>query len=177
MPDEPRSHRLFFAIWPDEAARAALVHATRKAVRGSGGRPIPVANLHSTLVFLGAVAEEQLPQLTAVAAGLGSPSFELLFDRLEHWPRPAILCAACSQPPPAAVELASTLGKLLLKQGFAPDAKPFRPHVTLARKVMKPHAVGALQPIAWPVNGIALVESVTAPEGSRYTVLGSWPLI
>jgi len=53
----PATRRLFFALWPDEATREQLAHITRKAVRGSGGRPIPVENLHSTLVFLGSVPE------------------------------------------------------------------------------------------------------------------------
>ena len=176
MPDEPTARRLFFAIWPDELARTALVHVTRKATRASGGRPIPVANLHSTLAFLGSVAEERLPQVTAVPAGLDLPSFELVFDRLEHWPRPALLCATCSRPPPAAAEMVAGLWKLLVKQGFAPETKPYRPHVTLARKVARPHEVGVLHPVVWRVSGIALVESITAPEGSQYTVLESWPL-
>ena len=176
MVDEPKARRLFFAIWPDESARSAFAHATRKAVRASGGRPIPVANLHSTLAFLGQVSTERLPHVTAAAEALDCPSFELIFDRLEHWPRPAILCAVCSRPPPAAGELAAALWKLLAKQGFTPDPKPYWPHVTLARKVEKPHAVGALHPVAWPVDGIALVESVTASEGSQYTVIERWPL-
>lgn len=176
MADEPRARRLFFAIWPDESARAAFAHATRKATRASGGRPIPVAYLHSTLAFLGPVPAERMPGVAAAATGLDHPSFELTFDRLEHWPRPAILCAICSRPPPAAAELASVLWKLLARQGFAPDTKPYRPHVTLARKVAKPHAIGALHPVVWRVDGIALVQSVTDPEGSQYTVLESWPL-
>jgi len=176
MADEPRARRLFFAIWPDEPVRTAFAHATRKAVRASGGRPIPVSNLHSTLAFLGPVPAERIPLVMAAAAGLSHPPFELSFDRLEQWPKPAILCAICSRPPPAAAELASVLWKLLARQGFAPDLKPYRPHMTLARKVAKPHAIGALHPVVWRVDGIALVESVTDPEGSQYTVLESWPL-
>jgi 2'-5' RNA ligase len=174
--EEPKTRRLFFALWPDEPTRAALAQATRKATRASGGRPIAVANLHSTLAFLGAVPEKRVAEVGSAAAGLDIPPFELVFDRLEHWLKPALLCAICSRPPSAAGELVAGLWKALAKQGFVPDAKPYRPHVTLARKVAKPHEVGEIHPVPWRVDGVALVESVTAPEGSQYTVIESWPL-
>jgi 2'-5' RNA ligase len=42
--------------------------------------------------------------------------------------------------------------------------------------VVKPHALGDMHAIEWPVNEFALVESVTAPEGARYTILQRWSL-
>lgn len=176
MKDEPKTRRVFFALWPDDASRDALAHATRKAARASGGRPVPVENLHSTLAFLGAVPEERLAIAASTASQLRHPMFRLVFDRLEHWPKQAVLCATCTHAPPAAGELAAELWKRLAGQGFARDSKPFRPHVTLARKVVKPHARGELHPVQWPVEEFALVESVTAPEGARYSVLERWPL-
>lgn len=176
MKDEPQARRVFFALWPDDVSRAALAHATRKAARASGGRPVPVENLHSTLAFLGAVAEGRLAVATSVAAQLHQPAFRLVLDRLEHWPKQEVLCATCTHAPPAAAELAAELWKLLAQQGFARDSKPYRPHITLARKVVKPHARGDMHPIEWPVDDFALVESVTAPEGARYSVLERWPL-
>ena len=53
-PDEPPDrHRVFFALWPDDATRAAISRATREAVRTSGGRPIAKERLHVTIAFLG----------------------------------------------------------------------------------------------------------------------------
>lgn len=176
MPDEPSARRLFFAIWPDEASRAALVHATRKAARASGGRPVSVSNLHSTLAFLGSVPAERMTSAIAAASAVESLSFGLAFDRIEHWPKPAVLCLTCSEVPPAASGLVSELWKLLARQGFTPDSKPYRPHITIARKVVKPHALGTVQAVECPVEEIVLVESITAPEGAQYTVLQRWPL-
>lgn len=119
-----QARRLFFAIWPDESSRAALAHSARKAARASGGRPVSISNLHSTLAFLGPVPEDRVPQAMAAASAITWPPFNLVFDRLEHWPKPAVLCVTCSQPPPAAPELASELWKLLARQGFVPDPKP-----------------------------------------------------
>jgi 2'-5' RNA ligase len=172
----PATRRLFFALWPDEATREQLAHITRKAVRGSGGRPIPVENLHSTLVFLGSVPEDRFTQVAAAAAQLRHAPIELTFDSLEHWSKPRLLCLACSRPPESAPVLAASLAKLLLGQGLTPDPKPYRPHITIARKVVKPHELGSPHPLVWLVDKIALVDSVTAPEGSRYTVLEQWPL-
>ena len=171
-----RTRRLFFAFWPDEATRAQLAHVTRKAVHGSGGRPVAVENLHSTVAFLGSVAEDRLGQVAAAAAGLRHAPLEFTLDSLEHWAKPGLLCLACSRPPDSAGVLAASLAKLLLEQGLTPDPKPYRPHITIARKVLKPHELGAVHPVIWPVDAIALVESVTAPEGPRYTVLEQWPL-
>jgi 2'-5' RNA ligase len=87
-----------------------------------------------------------------------------------------VLCLTSTEPPPASAELAAGLWKLLAVQGFVPDSKPYRPHVTVARKVVKPHALGAIHPVEWRVEDFALVESVTAPEGAQYTPLQHWPL-
>jgi 2'-5' RNA ligase len=174
--NQPVTRRLFFAFWPDDAIRELLAHSTRKAVRSSGGRPVPVENLHSTVVFLGAVPEEHLNRVTAAAGALRSAPVELRFDALEHWVKPAVLCLTSREPLPVASNLAIALSRLLLAQGLTPDPKPYRPHITIARKVVKPHELGPTHPLVWPIDGIALVESVTAPEGPRYTVLQRWPL-
>jgi 2'-5' RNA ligase len=176
MLEKPASHRLFFAFWPDDSVREVLAHATRKAARASGGRPVPPANLHSTVVFLGSVAEDRLAPVIATAGELRCPPLRLRFDRLEHWAKAAVLCLGCSKPQEAAAELATSLSKLLISKGFAPDPKPYRPHVTIARKVVRPHEVGPVHALEWPVEEFALMESTTAPEGPHYSVLEQWPL-
>ena len=113
----------------------------------------------------------------AAAAQLEAPRFQLVLDRLEHWSKQAVLCATCAHAPPAAGPLAAELWKLLAHQGFARDSKPYRPHVTLARKVQRPHALGDMHPVEWLVDEFALVESVTLPAGAQYSVLQRWPLV
>jgi RNA 2',3'-cyclic 3'-phosphodiesterase len=176
MVEKSASRRLFFAFWPDDSIREALAHATRKAARASGGRPVPPANLHSTVVFLGSVAEDRLASVIAIVGELRYPPLRLKFDRLEHWAKAAVLCLGCSQPQMAASVLATSLSKLLINQGFATDPKPYRPHVTIARKVARPHEIGPVHAIEWPIDEIALMESTTAPEGPHYSVLKQWPL-
>lgn len=176
MAEKPVTHRLFFAFWPDDSMREALVHATHKAARASGGRPVPAENLHSTVVFLGSVPEDRLPAVAAAADQLQRAPLQLTFDRLEHWAKPALLCLGCTAPEQSASDLATSLSKLLLGQGLAPEPKPYRPHVTIARKVARPREVGAMHPLDWRIDQLTLMESITAPEGPRYTVLQQWPL-
>lgn len=181
------TRRLFFALWPDEAMREAMAHATRKAVQASGGRPVPQNNLHVTLAFLGSVPERRLPELAAAArgatetltpGGANSPAdpLQLVFDRLEYWRAAHLLCALPAEPPPRGAELARQLQDALVGRRFAPDLKPFRPHVTVARKVARPGSEGKMRQVTWRFTELALIESRTLPQGALYTVVETYRL-
>ncbi|MCU0974873.1 MAG: RNA 2',3'-cyclic phosphodiesterase [Steroidobacteraceae bacterium] len=172
-----RARRLFFALWPDPPIREALVHATRKAVRHCGGRPVPQDNLHATLAFLGPVAEASLETVLAggsAAAREGRP-FALRVEDLDFWPKPQVLVATAATPPEAEA-LAERLWRAVEPLGIPRDPRPLRLHVTLARKVRTPAPGLAVHPVDWAVASLALVESVTDPAGARYTPLAQWPL-
>lgn len=199
-PKEP-TRRLFFALWPDEAMRQAMVQATRKAARASGGRPVPVGNLHVTLAFLGSVPERRLPELAKIArasvplpalAAVNAPGsarsfaadraelmgdrLAITFDRLEHWRPAQLLCVLPAEPPAPMAALARSLQEQLAAGGFAPDLKPFRPHVTVVRKVSRPGRIDGMHPVVWSFTELALIESRTLPEGASYSVVEALPL-
>ncbi len=165
--------RLFFALWPGEAVRAALTAAFAPAVAATGGRAVPAHNLHLTLAFLGTVPATALGRLVALGAGLELPPADVRLDRLDWWPRAQVLVAAASEPPAALIELQADLRRLLNEAGFRIDSQPFRPHVTLARKVASPPPMVA-SAVVWPIVAAALVESVPAAGGSQYTPLATW---
>jgi 2'-5' RNA ligase len=173
---------LFFALWPDETQRHALEHACAKAVRHSGGRPVPVSNLHVTLAFLGSVAAARVPDLQHMAreqAGRlahDSPA-TLTFARLVHWREPQILCALAAEESPTARGLALALQEATAALGLSPDRKPFQAHVTLARKVVRPGALLKLRPVEWRFDAFALIDSRTEPSGPVYSVIDSYPLV
>ena len=114
------------------------------------------------------------------AAASGAAAFELEFDLVEHWKRPQVLCLAASSTPGPLAALVQSLRSELLLRGFTPEARPFRPHVTLARRVVRapPSAAGQplQRPLRWPAHAFALVQSVTDPEGARYVELACWPM-
>jgi len=170
----PRRRRLFFALWPDEATRAALGAAAAGAAAAAGGRAVAAANLHLTLEFLGQVPDAQLDSLRAVGAALALPDESLLLDRLDWWRRAAMLVAAPSAPGQALLAAQADLRQVLKARGFRVDSRAFRPHVTLARKLTAPPPAAAPIAVAWPVRELALVESVPTPTGSRYTPLARW---
>ena len=175
------ARRLFFALWPDETQRRELEHAVAKAVRHSGGRPVPMPNLHVTLAVLGSVAVAHIPDLQRIAreqaARLAPDAPAILtFGRLAHWKEAQILCALAVEQSPTARELAVALQEAAAALGLTPDRKPFRSHVTLARKVARPGALPELRPVVWRFEAFALIDSRTEPSGPVYSVIDSYPL-
>lgn len=177
--------RLFFALWPDGNLRREIVvraspfeSAIRSASRSA--RPVPVHNLHLTLVFLGTVPADRVDRLISRAAAVRSPAFELLLDRFGTFPRARV--AWLGGPAPAAGSaLVAALRSACGDCGLDIDDRPWRPHVTLFRGVSArgaaadgPGAETLPGPaIHWPVTEFALVESIPSRP---YQVLRSWPL-
>jgi RNA 2',3'-cyclic 3'-phosphodiesterase len=186
LSSEP-TRRLFFALWPGEEERAALLHAVRELVRASGGRPVPLANLHVTLAFLGAVPATRVPDLSAVASRAaaafprGALPLMLNLQGIAHWAQSQVLAILAHENPGVppsgnAQALARTLCDTTAGVGFDPDLKPFRPHVTVARKVARaPHA-SPMRPVAWSFAAFALIESRTLAAGAAYSVVESFVL-
>jgi 2'-5' RNA ligase len=171
------ARRLFFALWPDEAARSRLAALVSSLLPGPAGRIQRPDQWHVTLEFLGDVPESRLPAvLEAGAAATGAAtSCELEFDRLEHWKRPQVLCLVAQSVPEPLARLAQSLRAELLSRGFVLDTRAFRPHLTLARRVAQAPPPAAFEPLRWPAEVVSLVQSATDSEGSRYVDLAAWP--
>lgn len=167
----PARRRVFFALWPDDDTRQALSRATRGAVRQCGGKPTPIENLHITLAFLGPITPEDLVNVEALTPPPAEP-FEIVLDRLKLWQRSNVLWIGPSETPEALLRLERELWDRLVDLGFSRERRAYVPHVTLARKAQA--ARGKISPVAWRIEGVALVESKTGPRNSRYTVLKSW---
>jgi 2'-5' RNA ligase len=176
--------RLFFALQPAPEQNAALTELIAPLVVRLKGQEVPAENLHATLCFVGAVAEEKLPLLKSIAAGIRSRSATLRFDALEYWPKPRVICAtaredSASEP---ARNLAERLAAATVESGFTPDIKPFRAHLTLARKIHGGRAKECKWPraLASPVqvhcDRFVLMRSDRGEAGSVYSVVHSWPL-
>jgi 2'-5' RNA ligase len=178
--NEATSQRLFFALWPDDAPRAAIAQVVTGALEfdaDAAGRPVPERNLHATLVFLGQVAADRFAEVIAAATSVSASSFELRLDRVQVWEEAGVLVLTARQPPLEFGTLVERLRKSLRNNGFTVDSRPAQLHVTLARKIIAVQPVPLEAPIEWTAREFVLVRSDTLPTGSEYTVLRRWPLV
>lgn len=162
--------RLFFALWPDANGRGQLQGRTCDAVRLSRGHAIPAENFHVTLAFMGAVDRLEQQRLAAAAHAVKPFACAITMDRLEYWSGPRVLVATASEYPPELGQLYAELQAVLEASGFATAERPFRPHVTLARKAQV-NPVEPYKSVTWSLKGFVLVESRPVAGGSQYSVL------
>lgn len=170
--------RLFFALWPDDRVRDALAAVSARLQRSTSARWVSPDKLHMTLAFLGQVQADLVGTLTeAAASGLTVAPFQLQLDRLEWWRKPGIVCLGSSSPPAALNALAGGLAANLGSAGFELEKRPFRAHLTLARKAKSlPPELERVDPVLWSVSSFTLMESQLDRKGSSYVLLQSWPL-
>jgi 2'-5' RNA ligase len=168
--------RLFLALWPETAVRDAVADLQQRFPHGIGRR-VPAANLHLTLVFLGATPEARRQCLEQAVGEIHTAPFDVRLDRVGWWRRPQVLWAGSASTPPALEELVQALQERVARCGGEVEARPFEVHLTLFRKVREPpRPLPSVTPILWPVQTFALVESITAAAGADYRVLRQWPL-
>jgi 2'-5' RNA ligase len=159
--------RLFLALWPDDATRAAIAAWQRDWAWAPEAALVPAERFHLTLHFIGNVAREKLPRLGSGLKVAFAP-FDFELRRGEVWPN----SVAVLQPDRAAPEmerLQEDLAGALRRLELPVESRPFRPHVTLARR-----ARGAVPPpehagVRWRANlGYVLAQSLPAGGGYEF---------
>ncbi len=167
--------RLFFALWPDDVTRKQLFSISKQLDEPSI-RLVKEANLHMTLAFLGDVSEFETKHLLERAATINNPSFELQLTHVCWWKKPQILFIGTETIPDALLQLVNTIRDMVQQQGLTIDTRPYRPHVTIARKAKQP--IETCEPfiVAWRADSFALVISESGKDGVNYRVLQSWHL-
>ena len=149
---------------------------------------MPESNLHITLAFLGSVPEHRVEELAAIA-GRTAANFPraavplaVSLEGFEHWAKPQILAVlgqteeADAAPKSGTTVLAQVLVAEAAAAGFRPDLKPFRAHVTVARKVARAARSSEMRRMLWSFDSFALIESRTLPGGPVYSVVESFVL-
>lgn len=170
--------RLFFALWPDDKIRQELIQLCRSLpAQAKEFRWVPPHNFHVTLVFLGSIDTNSAASIKQSVEGIAVKPFELVFDRLSYWNKPKAVCLTCRQPPaPELVLLVEALGLAVARCGVQTDAKPYTPHITLARKAPV-FIEQCCELIVWRAESFCLVESCSEPGGVCYKVIEQWPFI
>jgi 2'-5' RNA ligase len=172
--------RLFLALQPTPAQAELLVATAAPLVKELAGQPLVAPQLHATLCFIGSIDDEKLAALRDTVSRVRARHVQLELDALEYWETPEILCATALESP-SARDLSVALADAVSAAGCAPDRKPFRAHVTLARKVRRSVA----RNFEWPRplasmsvqrDEFVLMESRRGDAGSTYSVVDSWRL-
>ena len=179
--------RAFVAVVPPAEAvepLQAAVERLRPAYAGLGW--VAKERWHVTLAFLGDVDEGRLPRLQRELAQLADTDpFELRVAGAGCFPRPSrpqVLWAGLEGDVTALEGFAATVTRACRAAKTAPDLKPFRAHITVARARRSPVDVApllaALDDVAgppWSADRFALYRSHLGPQ-PRYEELAGWPL-
>lgn len=169
-----RPERWFLAVWPDARVRDALVRQASGAVP-RGARLTHPDDLHLTLVFLGELPPVRRWCVISVADAVEAKPFALEIDRIGHFARSRVLWCGPSSVPDALLGLVRTLQAGLVDCGIPPERRPYRPHLTLARKVSAYEGRDLPAPVHWPVGELVLAHGVSGAR-PRYRIHRRWPL-
>ena len=177
--------RCFVAIDLPAEVRAAV---TRAQARLRGDAPdadvrwTDGEQLHVTVKFLGAVADDRVPAVSsALEAAVGdAPAIALAAVGLGAFPslrRPRVLWAGLTAGAAELARLAAAIDRALGPLGFPAEGRPFSAHVTIGR-VRSPRGAGALAPAveqagavelgSWTASELVLYESRLRSAGALH---------
>jgi RNA 2',3'-cyclic 3'-phosphodiesterase len=169
--------RVFFALPPAVALQQALARVADEVALAAQGRAPQSDSIHMTLAFIGDVAVARIGELVGLGAAVSAQRFALSLDRVGSFRRARVAWIAPAAVPPALVVLQRAIADALARAGFRTEARPFAPHVTLARHCTRAMATGEHRcAVRWPVTDFALWASAATPQGARYDEIARWPL-
>jgi len=177
--------RLFLAVDPDEAARAGLAALQAGLVRAAADsasalRWVAPAVAHITLHFLGEVATARVDGLVgALGPSASVAPFEIALGAPEVSPPsgpPRVLWMPVARGRAELAALHRELGERVRAAGLSVEARPFTPHLTVARvrdrRGARPLAarVGDVHapPIRWRIDRATLFESDLSGRTPQY---------
>lgn len=164
--------RWFLALRPDARARTQLQRLGERLAARCGGRVVPAARVHLTLVFVGNAPRALEPALRSVVHALPPPR-PLVLDRLGSFDGRLLWLAPSAQT--EWLDATAGLARDALDHlGIQYDRKPFVAHLTLIRQARPTRgdalaALGAgLAPVALGQATLHLVESFHDARGLQY---------
>lgn len=162
--------RLFFAFWPSAPVRQGIFNVSQ-CLPARYGRTVAAENLHLTLLFLGQVEQQRLDNLLDAAECIKPVAMTLQFDKLCWWRTSRVIALLADSVPAPVLKLHAALGEIAVANGLTVDDRPYRPHITLMRKVAVPPQLPAITALKWPLREYCLVRSERKPAGPGYEVI------
>ncbi len=148
-------------------------------------------SIHLTLAFLGELNDEQLEKAMGAvqyAAALSDPFAYRLSGLGTFGPprQPRVLWMGVSEPTGALAVVHQALTLALEQQGFAPEKRPFSPHLTLShiKSPLTPEQLQLLQQLlshsqstspTYRVTHLYVMKSELSRSGAQYTCLRACP--
>jgi len=197
MTDEPL-RRLFVGTFLSDSQKAHLGEIRRSNDRLVADwqrklRWVRPVKLHLTWLFLGEVKGTLVPEVESRLASMLSeqPGGRIIYDQAEFWPSPGkarqLVLTASVIPDPVA-NLGKTIRAGLSELAAKPDARDFRPHITLLRfgdstapaqtqsprqRLKFPDWLDLRQflPITQEIQSVVLLESHLGAGGEDYETL------
>lgn len=163
--------RIFIALWPAKRTATAIDRVAAGWAWPEQCRRYPPRDLHLTLHFIGACADDKIE---TVRRNLRVPMepFTLALDAPRRWPKGlAVLCPSII--PPALTHLHEALAQALGDCEVDFDHRTLLPHVTLARHCRDIALPETCEPIPWAVRQYALIQS-TGDARQRYVALRTY---
>lgn len=163
-------HRCFIGVPMAGRLLSPLKDLRRRVLHGTDARPVPDANLHLTLVFLGNLSTGEMGRAVAVIRQLAISPAPGLQPLTRAGGFPGIrsrMVAVEGEATPVMAALVTALRVALQDAGLpGGDDRPFRPHITLAKRPRGGSELRDHDCELWlPVEEMVLYESVPLPEG------------
>lgn len=175
--------RLFIAIALPDPVREAL-SGLRSGLPGA--RWVEPEAMHLTLRFIGEVDETEAEDIDAALAAITAPAFDLAISGIGSFQsrrRVRSIWVGLQRSEPLA-RLQGKVESAVVRAGFEPEGRKFKPHVTLARlkntpvgrvgAYMETHDTLAMAP--FPVTAFTLMRSYLNRDGPHYEVLAEYLL-
>ena len=163
--------RLFFALWPSDKQRQKIGAAIQPYRSKLVGTWTEGDNWHITRFFIGGFPEEDIPALQAAANDIDSPSIDLKFERIWYGKRPKIICLFAGRIPSQLLGLVRSIESIAQTFGIKPEERPYRAHMTIARKARFFESITLAQPLELHWSAFHLIESISTPGGVQYKPL------
>ena len=193
-------HRIFIAINLPENIKEKLADLEKEIANSfpqevSRGmiRWVKKENLHLTLLFIGSVREEEIPQICQIIKIIAQTqkSFSMRFEKVGYGPpgkMPPRLIWLDLEKKPELLTLAEKLKKEMAKAGILRkiENRAFSPHITLGRirtwqwRRIEPEERPVIEKeisLDFEVKSIEVMESILKRTGSEYIILESAKLI
>ncbi len=172
----PDRANTFFALVPPAPVRDAVAafQADLKPGLPPSVRPVATCNFHITLAFLGAIERACLPELFALGGACSMAPTAIHLDRFGVFPRARVGWLGCSVIDPALGDFQGRLVGALRAAGYAPDSRPWVPHLTLYRKLRKGPDKVNVDIGGWDVESFVLLRTKPTKSGPVYGQEGAW---